>query len=403
MKTQFKNLIVIAFILGLTTGISACKAPGDATGSTTELGSEDSFSVPGEDQVTPQPTEPGDQQPGEDVVEEPTPNPPTQPGVPEDLGICSDLDYKGVTWSSSLDYEDRQALLLALNISGSFEGMSGWNNLTNNFDGQGLSAGLLNQTLGMGSLQPLLYNFRRETPSAYNSVLPSSLRAQMDTMLNAWGKAKGLSAASYHEPEPTLLDEDRELALDMALDMDPTNIDKFYALLPRVSSYSSATNASVQWALNTIYTSTSGKTFKSEWKTALKNLLAHPAYISQQLRAAEVIHRRARGYQYTLGFYELRGYLMLFDIGVQNGSLAQKHFDQFWAWKRSNPSASLENQMLQMVDIRAASSLAQWREDVKSRKKTVVRGTGYVHGANRDLQREYCYNQYKSYQALTKP
>lgn len=392
MKTQFKNIFVLAALLFSTSFYTACKAPGEAT-ETTELESEsgeEGFSTPDEEQ-NETPSEPDN---NDEVVEEETP---VETPLTEDLGICSELAYEGVTWSSSLSFDDRQALLLALNISGSYEGVSGWSNLTNNFDGQGLSAGLLNQTLGTGSLQPLLYNFRRESPSAYKAVLPSSLRSKMDVMLDAWGKAKGLSAASYSQPDPSLLDEDREWALDVALEIDPLNVDKFYALLPRVSSFSAATNASVNWALNNIYTSTSGKTFKPEWKTALKNLLGHPAYVSQQLRAAETIHRRALGYQERLGFNQLRGYLMLFDIGVQNGSLAQKHFDQFFAWRRSNPSASQEAQMLQLVDIRAASSLAQWREDVKSRKKTIVHGTGYVHGENRKLQTEYCYNQFKIY------
>src|ERR1700677_1324186 len=74
----------------------------------------------------------------------------------EGLVICSPLDFTNVTWSGQLSPFQEQGLELGLNISGSFEGAAGWANLTNNFDGQGLSMGLLNQNLGQGSLQPLL-------------------------------------------------------------------------------------------------------------------------------------------------------------------------------------------------------------------------------------------------------
>ncbi|MCJ8277796.1 MAG: hypothetical protein MJK18_13215, partial [Bdellovibrionales bacterium] len=63
----------------------------------------------------------------------------------DDLGICSSLEFKGVTWSPELSQDDRVAFAIALNVSGSFEGHSGWSNLSNNFDGQGVSMGLLNQ------------------------------------------------------------------------------------------------------------------------------------------------------------------------------------------------------------------------------------------------------------------
>lgn len=335
-----------------------------------------------------------------DDLIEPDPGDEPQPGpdpISEDLEICSDLNYEGVTWAERLSFDDRQALLLALNISGSYEGHSGWSNLTNNFDNQGLSMGLLNQTLGTGSLQPLLFKFRKNSPSSYQAVLPSSLRRAMDQMLDAWGAAKGLSAQSLAPIEPSLAEVDRNWIGHIATQIDPLNVDKFYAYPDMIRAYDAATDASVRWALNTIYTSSSGRTFKSEWKTALKNLASHPDYISLQIEAAHRLHDRALDYQVRLGFDELRGYLMLFDIAVQNGSLRQSHFNSFFSWRASNPNATPEQQMIRLVDIRAASSLPQYQEDVKSRKKTIVRGTGFVHGANRNLPQEYCYSPLKTY------
>lgn len=38
-----------------------------------------------------------------------------------------------------------------------------------------------------------------------------------------------------------------------------------------------------------------------------------------------------------------------------------------------------------------ATARTQYRQDVRSRKTTIMNGTGTVHGGFRDLPREYCY------------
>jgi len=78
------------------------------------------------------------------------------------LSICSKLDFSNLDWPTTKSTAERDPFALALNISGSFEGSDGWENLTNNFDGQGLSLGLLNQCLGQGSLQPMLIEMQNE-------------------------------------------------------------------------------------------------------------------------------------------------------------------------------------------------------------------------------------------------
>ncbi|MGF2075402.1 hypothetical protein, partial [Enterococcus casseliflavus] len=68
--------------------------------------------------------------------------------VPGNLAICSNLSFKNDTFPKGLSSIQTQGFELALTISGSFEGASGWANLSNNFDGEGLSMGLLSQNLG---------------------------------------------------------------------------------------------------------------------------------------------------------------------------------------------------------------------------------------------------------------
>lgn len=61
---------------------------------------------------------------------------------------------------------------LAVKIASTFEtGRPGsFHGLTGNFDGQGLSFGLVNWTIGTGSLQPLLRDFAREQPARWRAA-----------------------------------------------------------------------------------------------------------------------------------------------------------------------------------------------------------------------------------------
>ena len=59
-------------------------------------------------------------------------------------------------------------------------------NLSDNFDGQGVSVGLLNQNLGQGSLQPLLILLRDGHPQTLRTLLgPERLRGLLE-MLARW-------------------------------------------------------------------------------------------------------------------------------------------------------------------------------------------------------------------------
>ena len=76
------------------------------------------------------------------------------------LNICGRLSFQGISWPQTLPAKDRKSLATSLNLTGSYEGGQGWINITNNFDGMGMSLGLLQQNFGSGSLQPLLLKFR---------------------------------------------------------------------------------------------------------------------------------------------------------------------------------------------------------------------------------------------------
>lgn len=304
--------------------------------------------------------------------------------------ICSTLSFDGVTWPVDYRQSDQVAFSLAMNVTGSFEGHAGWTNLSNNFDGQGVSMGILNQNLGQGTLQPLLIKMRDKHRGVLEKALSSSMLKSLEGMLSRWERSrlsKGLSLSFI--PSPNLIE--RKPIEASAIEGD---VDKRYAV---VEMQTRSNSSSVRWAKKTLYTDSKGRKFKSAWKKAFKQIIADPAYVSLQIEAARYIHDRAHRYRHRLGWEQLRSYLFLFDIVVQNGSLKDKHFERFEDWFVKENRATEEEQMLKMLEIRVVDSHPKWQKDVRIRKTTTIKGTGFVHGEERNLPVEYCYDPVLSY------
>jgi hypothetical protein len=279
--------------------------------------------------------------------------------------VCSALDFGGVSWPPSLTADDRAALEVALNISGSYEGSDGWGNITDDFDGQGLSLGLLNQCLGQGSLQPLLLRLRDEHPAVLDRLTPDHRRSLLD-MLAHWQKAASVEST----PAPlSLLDEPSEEG--------------------RVAP-AGANSASVAWAVATLYQSGGG--FDPVWKSELVALAASPEYVSLQIAAAVAAHDRAVADEARAGVRELRAYLFLYDVQVQNGGLYAADFDDYAAWRIQHPRADATARLEELLDLRVRHVRQRFAADVLSRKRAIIRGKGTVHGSARDLPAEYCYD-----------
>ncbi|WP_432666738.1 hypothetical protein R9X47_10295 [Wukongibacter baidiensis] len=60
-----------------------------------------------------------------------------------------------------------------LNNTGFFEGNKGYSTVSGNFDGQGISFGIIQFNFGQGSLEPLLKDYINDYESEYNSVFGS--------------------------------------------------------------------------------------------------------------------------------------------------------------------------------------------------------------------------------------
>ena len=295
------------------------------------------------------------------------------------LGLCSVLPLQGVSWSAQLSVRERTLLALGLNISGSFEGESGWANLTNNFDGMGLSLGLLNQNFGTGSLQPLLLRFQKRQPTALQTLVSSAHLASLSAMLGRFEQSSGVIIANSPDE-----------SLDPISPLDEGQFDSGWEVRTE-----STTSDGVAWAKANLYTD-GGVTFQPLWKRELNAIAVNPHYVSIQIEAAQVLHVKSLSYMKTLGLKETRSYLMMFDINVQNGGLYQADLDDYKIFFAHQPGASETTRLQKILELRLRHVRSQYVADVRSRKQSLINGTGPVHGAHRNYKQEYCFNDRQS-------
>lgn len=293
------------------------------------------------------------------------------------LSFCSNLSFKGIHWSKTLSPLEQRSLSLALTISGGFEGGSGWKNITNNFDGMGLSAGLLNQTLGTESLQPLMAAYAELYPNEFKNLFSSSTRYKsVMSMLDAW------KAATKWKPSDAFV----------ALGTEKMSKDDFSNKTEMVSAkMSTQASQSVNWAVKNLYTSSGS--FQTVWKTELQKMLSTPVYVSYQVETARKYHLKAITYLKRVKIYDVRTYLLMFDFIVQNGSITEERFVEWEKKVKSAKLTTIEDKLKALIDIRLRDTNPKWVADVKSRKYALATGKGLVHGTNYDFPKQNCFSK----------
>ncbi len=290
------------------------------------------------------------------------------PSPADAFSFKSPLSFTGVVWPEFTNSE-KFAMSVALNITGSFEGSKGWNNLTNNFDGQGMSFGLLNQNFGTGTLQPLLLQMKARFFQTFASQFSQTHFETLSNMLETWGRSLSLSTIEDDLADPVSpLDEDFETE----------NLEMMGV---------SDNLLSVGWAKSNLFV---GTQFKSSWRHEFLGLGVTPQYISIQLDAATSFHDRSLAYLKTLKWQTLRAYLFVFDVIIQNGGFYQKDISDFKTWKASLSAEPSEKQQMQkLLLLRLTHVKAKYVADVKARKQAIILGKGTVHQTPRDFEREY--------------
>lgn len=327
----------------------------------------------------------------EEVVDTPTtPDPLPDPEVPpvKDPSknpvemICSRLDFKDVNWPSTMTPDEHMQLALALNITGSFEGNVGWKNLAGNFDGQGISMGLMQQNLGQGTLQPLWIEMFQKDSASLNQYLSSAQKLSMQRMLETW-RGSALPPALRAADHSLFPKGDSFNSLD----------ENYF----EIRAVANRNENSVAWARSEVLDSRGN--VPAGWKTPLEKIAETPVYRTLQINTSLVYFLRAQAYFQTFAFTELRFLLLMYDFVVQNGSIGESHLKIYNNWLRQNPNANQEQKAFALLEARLTSVKDQYKADVRARKSTIIRGQGVVHQKSRNLPEEYCYD---SQQALSR-
>ncbi len=207
--------------------------------------------------------------------------------------------------------------------------------LAGDFDGQGMSLGVLQWNFGQGTLQPLL----------------SQMLAKHSTTMTR----------IFHAHLPVLR---------AVLNDSPTG--------------------QLQWVRSIQAPS---RRLVEPWAGMFKSLGRTDQYQQIQLKAAGRLLGRARTLCASYGLGTERGVALMFDILAQNGSISatvEATIRQEFRGLGSLRGADREVGRMRVIAIRRAeAALPQWVADVRARKLTIAEGAGSVHGKRYELAGMY--------------
>ena len=247
--------------------------------------------------------------------------------------------FKEEISSPAISYKSLDYRCLAL--TGSFEtgraipecfaGLSG------DFDGQGLSFGVLQWNVGQGTLQPLLKRFCDNHEEIGRALFYHNFR-QLTSVLGA-GKLEQMSFA---------------LSIQ-----DPVR-----------------------------------KTINEPWRGMFKALGRTEEFQRIQLNGANALYKAARKLCDDYGLWSERAVALMFDIKTQNGSIGSTVkaaiMKDFQGISAKLPAEEQELARLQIVaNRRAEAAKAKYVEDVRARKLCIANGSGTVHGITYDLEGQF--------------
>jgi Putative peptidoglycan binding domain/Glycosyl hydrolase family 46 len=229
------------------------------------------------------------------------------------------------TWERATGFDWPSLFERCLQLTARFEG-NGYQKIEGNFDGAGLTWGIIGFTLDNGEIQALVHEVLARDPT----ILRAAFGDKTDELL----------------------------ALFARNDADE--------LMQFADSLSIGTN----------------KAGVSEpWRSAFQTLGHAP--LMQQLQRDRARRRYFDPSQQTAAELGLSGDLgaaLAFDIHVQNGGIkvaTQQALDQ---WMDDNGGASAKDRRMEVAELVAASANKKWRADVLARKSAIASGAGDVHG-----------------------
>ena len=247
-------------------------------------------------------------------------------GMPE-TGTVSD-----VTWKGLMNTDEPGIFSRCLQVTAAFEG-TGFDRVVGNFDGAGITWGLIGFTLVNGELGRVLQTAEQQQPGLVHTVFG----ANADEVLRITGPGS---------------DHDEKIAWANSISTGPQN----YAVV-------------------------------EPWKTCFHQLGMLPL-----VQKIEIDH--ARDAYWTVAMRDAKSltvreeldYLLLFDAAVQNGGLGSKNrlpliYEAIELQKPQTPLAVREI----VAHVVADTSSKTYRNDVLSRKMAIATGQGAVHSDFYDL------------------
>jgi flagellum-specific peptidoglycan hydrolase FlgJ len=214
---------------------------------------------------------------------------------------------------------------------GSFYGLSG------NFDGQGVSFGLVNWTMGTGSLQVLLREFAKSNPEQWSQVFSSNAASFRDLIM------PNTSAARATQWRFAIEDMNEQTVV----------------------------RGRIKWSV------------REPWKTYFRNLADNTSFQAIQIRKVRELMKVAETYCQSYGLKSETAFCFMFDAVASHGKWwprkkrRAEHVKQKRQAlrERSNGAAPLEKDVLLAIgDVLAATSAARWAEKVRVRKHWFVTG-----------------------------
>jgi hypothetical protein len=262
--------------------------------------------------------------------------------------FVSEANEAGLAGSGLTPSEQRAVEITSLFETGKAGGFYG---LAGNFDGQGLSFGMVNWTIGTGSLQPLLRDFAKENP-------------------DRWVRVFGLDAP------------------------------RFLLLISRTGN--EAVNEQHRFAIEEMNTASAGKlgkltwTVRQPWVGYFKALADDTAFQKIQVRYVRDLLARADYYCKAFHLKSEQALCFMFDAVASHGKWwTKKKFDGVEKRRllvdqamaalaaRFGAGAIPEAEvLLAIADVLATTSAQRWADNVRRRKRWFVTGQ---HPRGREL------------------
>ena len=235
---------------------------------------------------------------------------------------------------SSLDYK-------CLALTGSFEtgrcipdcfaGLSG------DFDGQGMSFGVLQWNFGQDSLQPLLRDMLDRHPDTMQSIFHEHLGILSVALKSSKDEVMGFVRSIQHPVNHYLYDP---------------------------------------------------------WKGMFKALGRTQEFQKIQVEYAQSLHQTALNLCKEYKLWSERAVALMFDLKVQNGNISKLVKAQILAdmAQMATDLAEQEEEVEKMKIVanrRAEAAKPRWIEDVRARKLCIANGVGAVHGISYDLTEQF--------------